>query len=96
MFCRDALDTTVNYGAHVKFANRWLEKLEYEEKQANAPSQPEPGLVTEPALATEDSAPQNPVETQSASNETTTVVSDRADHDVVQEESAAACPAVQG
>ena len=54
-FGRDVLDTTINYAAHAKFVNRWLEKLDFEEKQANAPQQPEPGLITEPALATEDS-----------------------------------------
>ena len=49
------LDSTVNYGAHVKFVNKWLERLEEEEKQANAPPPREPGLITEPGLATDES-----------------------------------------
>jgi thioredoxin-dependent peroxiredoxin len=32
--CRDALEATLNYGAHVKFVNKWLEKLEAESKPA--------------------------------------------------------------
>ncbi|KAI0086559.1 peroxiredoxin Q [Irpex rosettiformis] len=32
---RDALDATLNYGAHVKFVNKWLEKLE---EEANKPA----------------------------------------------------------
>jgi thioredoxin-dependent peroxiredoxin len=43
----------MNYGAHVKFVTKWLERLEAEAKQGSAPSSAEPGLVTEPALATE-------------------------------------------
>ncbi|KAH9950559.1 thioredoxin-like protein [Amylocystis lapponica] len=31
---RDSLDSTVNYGAHVKFVTKWLDKLETEEKKA--------------------------------------------------------------
>lgn len=42
----------MNYGAHVKFVTKWLEKLEAEEKRASAPPPTEPGLVTKPALAT--------------------------------------------
>ncbi|EKM51503.1 uncharacterized protein PHACADRAFT_261682 [Phanerochaete carnosa HHB-10118-sp] len=50
---RDSLEATMNYGAHVKFVTKWLEKLEAEEKRASAPPPTEPGLITEPALATE-------------------------------------------
>ncbi len=50
----------MNYGAHVKFVNKWLVKLEEEERQANAPPPKEPGLITEPALATEDDSPAHP------------------------------------
>ncbi|PSR74834.1 hypothetical protein PHLCEN_2v9548 [Hermanssonia centrifuga] len=57
---RDSLDATMNYGAHVKFVNKWLVKLEEEERQANAPPPKEPGLITEPALATEDDSPAHP------------------------------------
>ena len=31
--CRDVLDTTLNYAAHVKFVTKWLDKLEAEEKK---------------------------------------------------------------
>ena len=40
----------MNYGAHVKFVTKWLDKLEAETPAA---PQTEPGLITEPALATE-------------------------------------------
>ncbi|KAJ3555616.1 hypothetical protein NM688_g2474 [Phlebia brevispora] len=51
---RDVLDSTMNYGAHVKFVNKWLERLEEEERRANAPPPREPGLITEPGLATDE------------------------------------------
>ncbi|KAI0770347.1 peroxiredoxin Q, partial [Fomes fomentarius] len=35
---RDVLDTTLNYGAHVKFVTKWLDKLEAEEKTAAEPA----------------------------------------------------------
>jgi thioredoxin-dependent peroxiredoxin len=36
---RDALDATVNYGAHSKFVTKWLEKLQKEkEKETTAPA----------------------------------------------------------
>lgn len=50
----------MNYGAHVKFVTKWLEKLEAEEKRASAPPPTEPGLITEPALATEPDAETEP------------------------------------
>ncbi|KAI0699127.1 peroxiredoxin Q [Cytidiella melzeri] len=48
---RDALDATLNYGAHVKFVNKWLEKLEAETKQpaAEAPTLPAESEVAAPA-----------------------------------------------
>lgn len=49
---RDALDATMNYGAHVKFVTKWLEKLDTEGKQPSGPRPVEPGLVTAPGLAT--------------------------------------------
>ena len=33
--CRDVLDTTLNYAAHVKFVTKWLDKLEAEEKKGS-------------------------------------------------------------
>lgn len=42
----------MNYAAHVKFVSKWLEKLDAEAKQAAAPPPQEPGLITEPGLAT--------------------------------------------
>ena len=33
---RDALDATMNYGAHAKFVEKWLDKLEVENKVATA------------------------------------------------------------
>lgn len=35
---RDALEGTLNYGAHSKFVTKWLEKLEAEGAQTNPPS----------------------------------------------------------
>ncbi|KAF8194175.1 peroxiredoxin Q [Pholiota molesta] len=35
---RDALDATVNYGAHSKFVEKWLAKLEAEELKAQEPT----------------------------------------------------------
>ncbi|KAK1230348.1 hypothetical protein PQX77_006558 [Marasmius sp. AFHP31] len=35
---RDALDTTINYGAHTKFVEGWLEKLEKEKKGQDVPA----------------------------------------------------------
>ncbi|KIP05373.1 hypothetical protein PHLGIDRAFT_108358 [Phlebiopsis gigantea 11061_1 CR5-6] len=49
---RDSLDATMNYAAHVKFVTKSLERLLAERKQASAPAPVEPGLVTEPGLAT--------------------------------------------
>ena len=34
---RDALDATVNYGAHTKFVAKWLDKLDEEDKAAIKP-----------------------------------------------------------
>lgn len=50
---RDVLDTTVNYGAHVKFVSKWLDKLEAEEKKAaEAPAAAEePPAEATPAAA---------------------------------------------
>lgn len=31
---RDALDSTINFGAHCKFVDKWLHKLEEEEQAA--------------------------------------------------------------
>lgn len=49
--CRDVLEATINYGAHVKFVNKWLEKLEAESKpaaEAEAPAAPETGASEPP------------------------------------------------
>ena len=35
---RDALDSTLNYGAHVKFVSKWLDKLEAEKAKAAEPA----------------------------------------------------------
>lgn len=48
---RDVHDGTINFWSHVKFVNKWLERLEEEGKPHPAPV--EPGLITDPALATE-------------------------------------------
>ena len=60
----------MNYGAHVKFVNKWLERLEEEERQANAPPPREPGLITEPGLATDEGErePQPPRHARSSSH----------------------------
>ena len=86
----DVLDTTVNYGAHVKFVNKWLDRLDEEERQANAPPPREPGLITEPGLATDeqehDSSHQNHIHEAPV-----TQVDDSA-----HRESVSAAPAIQG
>ena len=35
-WCRDALDATVNYGAHQKFVDKWFQKLEGESATAES------------------------------------------------------------
>ncbi|KAI0754924.1 thioredoxin-like protein [Daedaleopsis nitida] len=53
---KDVLDTTVNYGAHVKFVSKWLDKLEAEEKKAaEAPAAAEeiPAVATPTAAVPE-------------------------------------------
>ncbi len=37
-FIRDALDATLNFGAHSKFVEKWLVQLEAEEKAVPAPT----------------------------------------------------------
>ena len=58
--CRDVLDTTLNYSAHVKFVSKWLDKLEAEEKkgeeQPAAAAAPEAPAGDAPAPA-EGAAP---------------------------------------
>ncbi len=56
--CRDVLDTTLNYSAHVKFVSKWLDKLEAEEKKGE--EEPAAAAATEaPAgdAPSEDAAP---------------------------------------
>ncbi|OBZ68894.1 hypothetical protein A0H81_11392 [Grifola frondosa] len=48
---RDSLDATLNYGAHVKFVTKWLDKLEAEEKKA-AEAPAEGATAAEPAAPT--------------------------------------------
>lgn len=52
---RDALDATLNYGAHVKFVNKWLEKLEAEAKKPadEAKAEDAPAPSDNAAAATE-------------------------------------------
>ncbi|KAJ3505460.1 hypothetical protein NLJ89_g7404 [Agrocybe chaxingu] len=44
---RDALDATVNYGAHSKFVSKWLDKLDEEDK-AGAPASTATATAEEP------------------------------------------------
>ena len=53
--CRDVLDTTLNYAAHVKFVTKWLDKFEAEEKKGGE----EPAAA---AAATEAPAGDAPAE----------------------------------
>ncbi|KAH9841520.1 peroxiredoxin Q [Rhodofomes roseus] len=52
---RDALDTTINYGAHEKFVTKWLDKIDAEEKQdtqaSGAVPTPEPAAGGQPTEA---------------------------------------------
>ncbi|KAF8964287.1 thioredoxin-like protein [Flammula alnicola] len=50
---RDALDATVNYGAHSKFVDKWLTKLEAEDR-GEAPAEAE---AATPAAASTSAAP---------------------------------------
>ncbi|KAI0076767.1 peroxiredoxin Q [Panus rudis PR-1116 ss-1] len=54
---RDALDATMNYGAHTKFVNKWLEKLDAETKGGEGGSESTPAAETNNAPATTESAP---------------------------------------
>ncbi|THH19073.1 hypothetical protein EW146_g2022 [Bondarzewia mesenterica] len=47
---RDAIDATVNYGAHVKFVQQCIENMEAEEKKAAEPTAAEP-TAAEPTAA---------------------------------------------
>jgi len=95
---RDALDATMNYGAHVKFVNKWLDTLEQEQKQASAPPPTEPGLVTEPALGSEPAPEEQPpvAATAPATHLGTTSPTSAESHHSTPNESVAAVPAVQG
>ncbi|KAF9478199.1 thioredoxin-like protein [Pholiota conissans] len=55
---RDALDATINYGAHSKFVEKWLTKLEAEEKAAKEPAP----AATEVAEATPAATAEAPAE----------------------------------
>lgn len=52
---RDALDATMNYGAHAKFVARWLEKLAKEDESA--------AQVDKPAAQPVDATPAAAVDT---------------------------------
>ncbi len=54
--CRDVLDTTLNYGAHVKFVTKWLDKLEAEEKTAAEPAADAPAAAGDTPAATTPTA----------------------------------------
>lgn len=53
LFHRDALDTTINYGAHSKFVEKWLDILQSEDEAASKVAEEAP---TETATAEEPSA----------------------------------------
>jgi len=61
---RDALDATINYGAHSKFVEKWLDKLQAEDAKESAkevaPPEPAPAETAkteEPTSTTEAPAP---------------------------------------
>ncbi|KAI0766414.1 AhpC-TSA-domain-containing protein [Trametes elegans] len=60
---RDVLDTTLNYGAHVKFVSKWLDKLEAEEKKATEAPAPAAAPAGETPASAPDATPStNPPE----------------------------------
>ena len=51
-FVRDALDATLNFGAHSKFVEKWLVQLEAEEKAVPAPTPATPAATEATATTT--------------------------------------------
>lgn len=51
-FVRDALDATLNFGAHSKFVEKWLVKLEAEEKAVPVPTPTAPAATEAMATTT--------------------------------------------
>lgn len=51
--CRDALDTTINYGAHSKFVEKWLDILQAEDDASKTTAASPTETATAEAPATE-------------------------------------------